>query len=158
MNRQMFANLKKSVLNPGWLCFSWFGMTAAISLLESPARFAAPALSRAAALDLGRVVFAALNRAELIALVLLLLLVRISGTARRFWGETGALALIVMAQSVWLLPALAARSLEILAGSEPEPSLAHPIYIVLEMLKLLLLLSLGFRSLSLLSKSPADLR
>jgi len=156
LKSKALASLKRIAGNPGWLCFAWFGMTAAISLLESPARFAAPAVSRAAALDLGRVVFAALNRAELLALVLLLILVRASGNARRFWTETAALALIVIAQSVWLLPQLAARSQQILAGSEPQPSLAHAAYIVLELAKLLVLLWLGFRSLSLLAATPGS--
>ena len=156
MNSEALKNLKKIAVNPGWLCFAWFGMTAGISLLESPARFAAPALSRAAALDLGRVVFAALNQAELVALVLLLILVRASGIARRLWFEALALTLIVIAQSAWLLPELAARSQQILAGGEPEPSPAHMIYIVLELLKLLLLLLLGFRSMSLLTLTPTE--
>lgn len=149
VNRQALQRLKIAV-NPGWLCFVWFGMTAGISLLESPARFAAPALSRVAALDLGRVVFAALSRAELVAVVLLWILVRAAGHVRRLWPGAAALTLIVIAQAAWLLPQLAARSLQIVAGSQPAPSSAHAIYIVLELLKLLLLLWLGFRSLALL--------
>jgi len=148
LNNDKIGNWKTVLLNPAWLCFVWFGMTAAISLLESPARFAAPALSREAALDLGRVVFSALNRAELVALVLLLILVRVSGGARRLLAEVGALTLIMIAQTAWLLPELASRSQQILAGGEPAPSRVHVIYIVLELLKLVLLLWLGFRSMS----------
>ena len=158
MPGKALKDLKRIAVNPGWLCFAWFGMTAGISLLESPARFAAPALTRAAALDLGRVVFAALNKAELLALVLLLILVRISDSARRLWSGALALALIVIAQSAWLLPELAARSQQIVAGGEPQASSVHGIYIVLELLKLLLLLLLGVRSLSLLDQSSNGLR
>ncbi|MDH5501867.1 MAG: hypothetical protein OEY72_12290, partial [Gammaproteobacteria bacterium] len=60
LNKAGLKALGRRIGNPAWLCFSWFGMTAGISLLESPARFTAGVLSRTAALDLGRVVFALL--------------------------------------------------------------------------------------------------
>lgn len=133
--------------NPAWVCFTWFGMTGAISLLESPARFNVPGLSRPLALDVGRVVFSALNKAELAALVLLLVVVRVTGRAREYWAACAILTLIVIAQSAWLLPELSSRSLEIAAGGQPGPSIAHAAYSVLELVKLLTLLFLGFRAL-----------
>ncbi len=148
VNKAALKALGHAIANPAWPSFAWFGMTAAISLLESPARFTAETLSRAAALDLGRIVFSLLNKAELMALVLLLIIVRISGQGRRFWAECAMLTLIMMAQSVWLLPELSARSLQIVAGGEPGPSFAHAAYATLELLKLALLLVLGFRSLA----------
>ncbi len=48
----------------------WFGMTAAISLLETPISFSALTLTRSVALDVGRGVFEALNKAEWVALLL----------------------------------------------------------------------------------------
>lgn len=135
------------IRNPGWLCFVWFGMTAGISLLEAPVKFTAPLLSRVAALDVGRVVFAALNKAELVALVLLLVLVRISGKARALWAAIGALVLIMLAQSAWLLPELASRAQMTASGVEPPASYVHGAYAVLELSKLILLLVIGFRSL-----------
>ncbi len=122
-------------------------MTAGISLLETPVRFMAPTITRPVALDVGRVVFAALNKAELVALLILLLVVRLSGRARELWIQCSALILIILAQSMWLLPQLAVRSQQIVAGVEPAPSILHGTYSVLELLKLLLLLYLGFRSL-----------
>lgn len=129
------------------MCFIWFGMTAGISLLETPVRFTAPTITRPVALDVGRVVFTALNKAELVALLILLLVVRISGRARELWIQCSALILILLAQSIWLLPQLSARAQQIVAGVEPAPSMLHGTYSVLELLKLLLLLYLGFRSL-----------
>jgi len=139
-------DLKKIIVEPGWLCFVWFGMTAGISLLEAPVRFSAPTLSRPVSLDVGRVVFQALNKAELVALVILLLLVRLSGKARELWAYCAAIILIVMLQSVWLLPLLSSRAELIVAGTEPAPSIAHAAYATTELLKLALLLILGFRS------------
>jgi hypothetical protein len=151
----MLKALADKIRNPAWLSFTWFGLTAGISLLESPARFAAPALSRVAAIDLGRVVFALLNKVELLALALLLVIVRLSGQGRRFWAECALLTLIVIAQSVWLLPELAARSLQIVAGADPAPSFAHGAYATAELIKLALLLSLGFRALAPLGNARA---
>ena len=128
-------------------------MTAGISLLESPARFLAPTITRPVALDVGRVVFAALNKAELIALLLLLIVVRLSGRARELWAGCSALILILIAQTVWLLPELSARSQQIVAGIEPAPSIVHGAYSILELLKLVLLLYLGFRSLQQFERS-----
>ncbi len=124
-------------------------MTAGVSLLATPVRFTAPLITRPVALDIGRVVFAALNKAELIALLILLIVVRVSGRARNLWMQCSALILILLAQSVWLLPQLSERSQQIISGVEPAPSILHGTYSILELLKLLLLLYLGFRSLKL---------
>ncbi len=144
----MTKKLKTTLLNPSWVCFTWFGMTAGVSLLATPMRFAAPTITRPIALDVGRVVFGALNKAELVALILLLTVVRLSGEARRLWAIAAALALIVLAQSMWLLPELAERAHMVVSGIEPPPSIAHGAYSTLELLKLGLLAYLGFSSLS----------
>jgi hypothetical protein len=136
--------------NPAWVCLIWFGMTAGVSLLATPVRFTATTLTRPVALDVGRVVFAALNKAEFVALIILLVVVRMTGKAKELWAFCGILTLILMAQSIWLLPELAARTDLIIAGIEPAPSIAHAAYSTLELSKLLLLLYMGFRSLQLL--------
>lgn len=123
-------------------------MTIGVSMIATPMRFTAETITRPIALDVGRVVFAALNKAELVALVILLIVVRVSGRSVRLWGFCGALALIVIAQTVWLTPELAARTEIIIAGGEPPKSYAHAIYSSLELLKIGLLLFLGFSSLS----------
>jgi hypothetical protein len=130
--------------NPAWICFVWFGMTAGVSLLATPIRFTAESITRPVALDVGRVVFTALNRAELVALVLLLIVVRTSGRAARWWAVSVVLVLIVVAQNAWLLPELGARTDMVLAGIEPPPSNLHAIYSTLELAKLGILLVSGF--------------
>ncbi|HSN71251.1 MAG TPA: hypothetical protein VLT59_07070, partial [Steroidobacteraceae bacterium] len=108
-------------------------MTAGVSLLAVPAQFGASAATRAVSLDVARTIFTALNKAELVALVLLLVIVRVSGNAHRWWAAVSALAFIVLMQTVWLLPELAERSRMILAGTEPPPSIAHAAYSTLEL-------------------------
>ena len=138
--------LLDAIRNPAWICLVWFGMTAGVSLLATPLRFTAATITRPVALDVGQVVFAGLNKAEFVALVILLILVRVSGFAKDLWASCAALALILIAQSMWLLPELSARTQQIIAGAEPPPSFAHAAYSILELSKLLLLLYLGFRS------------
>lgn len=123
-------------------------MTIGVSMIATPMRFAAESITRPVALDVGRVVFAALNQAELLALVLLLLVVRASGRSRDLWAWCGILALILVAQGAWLIPELAARTDIILAGAEPAPSHAHALYATLELAKMAMLLFLGGRSLA----------
>ena len=143
--------------NPAWICLIWFGMTAGVSLLATPVRFSAPTITRPIALDVGQVVFAALNKAEFVALILLLIVVRVSDRAKSLWAGCGALALILFAQSMWLLPELSARTQQIIAGTEPAPSYVHGAYSILELSKLLLLLYLGFRSMQMLATDTGDL-
>jgi len=147
------------IRNPAWVCLIWFGMTAGVSLLATPLRFSAATITRPIALDVGQVVFAALNKAEFVALIILLILVRASGFAKELWAGCGALAFILIAQSMWLLPALSARTQQIIAGMEPPPSYVHGAYSVLELSKLILLLYLGFRSMQMLlneTKTPGS--
>jgi hypothetical protein len=80
--------IRNALLNPAWVCFMWAGMTVGISMIATPVRFTAVSISRPVALDVGRVVFAALNKAELLALVLLLIIVRVSGRSRELDLDT----------------------------------------------------------------------
>ncbi len=141
---QKFRN---ALSNPAWICFLWVGMTIGVSMIATPVRFTATTITREIALDVGRVVFAALNKAELVALVILLIVIRTSGRAAKYWAFAAVLALIVIAQSQWLTPELAARTDMIINGVEPPSSYAHAIYSSLELIKIGLLLYLGFWSL-----------
>ena len=147
MPSPLLKRLSTALKNPAWICFTWFGINAGIGLIATPARFNAPSSSRTVALDIGREVFTVLNKVELALLVALLVLVRTTGLARRFLLLCGALALIVVVQSAWLLPELAERTRIIVAGDTPPASMAHAIYSVLELIKLGLLLWIGFMAL-----------
>lgn len=143
----VFSRIRNAILNPAWVCFLWVGITVGISMIATPVRFTAPLITRPIALDVGRVVFAALNKAEFVLLVALLVVVRVSGLARQWWGICAFLALVVLAQGVWLIPELAARTDFIISGGEPPPSHAHAIYSSLELAKIAALLFVGFSTL-----------
>ncbi len=142
------TRIRNAILSPAWVCFLWVGITVGISLIATPVRFTAASITRPVALDVGRVVFAALNKAEIVALILLLLVVRIAGLSRKWWAVCALLALIVIAQGVWLIPELAARTDIIMSGGEPPPSYAHAAYSSLELIKIGLLLFFGFSALA----------
>ena len=141
------SRFRNALLNPAWVCFLWAGITIGISMIATPVRFTAQSISRPVALDVGRVVFAALNKAELAMLVALLIVVRVAGLTRQWWGICAFLTLIVLAQGVWLIPELSARTDIVISGGQPPPSYAHAIYSSLELAKIAALLFAGFAAL-----------
>ncbi|AHJ95344.1 hypothetical protein [Hymenobacter swuensis] len=123
--------------------FLWAGLVAGISFLEAPLKFTAPHITVALGLSIGRIVFAALNKVELVLATLALgcaLYLRVPLALGTALGLLGALLLL---QTLWLLPALDARATALLAGHPPRPSDLHKTYIGLEVLKLLTLLLAG---------------
>jgi hypothetical protein len=148
INQTKTARIRAALSNPGWVCLTWFGMTAGVSMLTVPMLLSSAVASRAVSLDVARVIFTALNKAELVALVTLLIVVRVSGNARKWLAVSSVLAFIILLQTVWLLPELADRARMILSGAEPPPSIAHAAYSTLELVKLGMLLILGLSAIS----------
>ena len=138
-NRRLLKDLGHALTSPAGVAFAWFGMTA-------------PAASREAAVDIGRLTFALLNKAEFVALILTLLFVRISQRAQTLWWVGALLALILLAQSLWLLPVLTEHAQAVVSGTAARNGAAiafhHGAYGVLELAKLALLLGLGFYTLA----------
>ncbi|WBB67692.1 hypothetical protein [Micromonospora sp. WMMD812] len=123
--------------------FIWFGMVAAISLIEAPLKFRAPGITRALGLGIGRLVFRALNLAELTLLLLLTLaLVGASAGAAR-WTLLAVTAAMLLTQAFVLRPLLDGRAQEIIAGGQPAASHLHLVYIALEAVKLVMVAWLG---------------
>ena len=121
----------------------WAGFAIGVAFLATPAKFLAPSLSLTVALDVGRHTFRIYNTVEL-ALVLVLLAMGAGARRRRRWYLALLVpALIVVAQALWLIPALDHRVSAILAGQSPAPSGLHTAYIAAEGLKVLWLLAMG---------------
>ena len=126
------------------LCFLWAGMVLGISFLETPVKFTAPTVTLAIGLDVGRHVFGAFNKVETgLALLAVALLFRARPT-RTLWLPLGMVLSIVLLQSAWLLPLLDARVSLIIKGQTPPPAPYHWVYIVLEVLKAIGLITAGF--------------
>jgi hypothetical protein len=126
-------------------CFVWAGMVLGISFLEASVKFTAPSLTLPVGLDVGRHVFAALNRVEMGWAVLTFVLALVGGGAlgRRACAMLVASWAVVAVQTLWLLPALGARTDRIIGGEALPPSNLHVLYIGVEVVKLLALLGAG---------------
>lgn len=124
--------------------FVWFGLVAGLSFLEAPLKFHAPGITLPLGLGIGRLVFYALNKIEIVlalSLIVTFWFVRPKGKPA---VVTAAIVLFILfLQTIWLLPVLDVRAEQVIAGTAEPGSSAHIIYIILEALKLLALLVLG---------------
>lgn len=114
-------------MKPAAVALVWMGIVLGVSFLATPVKFAAPSLSLPTALEIGRVTFHLLARVEWVLAVGLIVTTRFSGL-RLPWSAFLVFAIVVL-ESLWLLPALAARSDVIIAGGSLPPSSLHQMFI-----------------------------
>ena len=131
----------------GALIMLWAGVVIGVSFLAAPAKFGAPGLSLPVAMEVGRREFGALNLAEIGLAVVSLALAAYARPERVIWLGLGLSAVIVLLQSLWLLPVLDARAEVIIRGETPQPAPWHALYIGAEVVKLLALLVIGWLAL-----------
>ena len=129
------------------MVFTWLGMVLAISFLEAPLKFRAPGVTIPLGLGIGRLVFRALNRAELVLLALVLVGVALDPRPLLIVG-TSALTALLAVQLAAVRPALNRRSDRVLAGEELPRSHGHLVYVVLELVKVALLIAVGTSALA----------
>jgi len=121
------------------LTFVWLGMVLAISFLEAPLKFRAPGVTLQIGLSIGRLVFRALNSAEVLIAVGIAVALGFSHP-RTGIIVTFALAFVALiAQLVGVRPRLTRRSDAVLAGTNGPRSHAHYVYVALEALKVIAL-------------------
>lgn len=118
--------------------YLWMGFVCAISFMEAWLKFRAPGVSLPVGLGIGKLVFAALNKVEWVfaAAIILNLLV-----AKSLLGISNIglyiPVLILLLQTVWLLPALDARAeLHIKGGAVPSSNI-HFYYVAMEVVKVI---------------------
>lgn len=133
------------------IAFIWLGMVLAISFLEAPLKFRAPGITVELGVGIGRLVFTALNRIELVfGLVLVIATLaspRSIGTTG--WGLLIAICAALAVQMFVLRPKMDQRFMSGQSGGRAGRKLHIP-YIVLECVKVVLLPLLAvvvFRSL-----------
>lgn len=126
--------------------FTWWGMVLAISGIEAPLKFRAPGITVALGLGIGRLVFRALNIAELLLALLVTAALLVPPADFRV-GATSTLVLVLWVllavQLGVLRPKLDRRAAQLIAGESPPASRGHHVYIALEGLKIILLPVLG---------------
>jgi hypothetical protein len=123
--------------------FVWLGMVLAISVLEAPLKFRAPGITVPLGLGIGRLVFRALNLAEISLAALLTLAFVAWRPSGPGWAMLAAAWLLLAVQVGVLRPRLDRRAAAIVAGRTPPPSRQHLAYIALEAAKVPLLVALG---------------
>jgi hypothetical protein len=128
--------------------FVWLGMVLAISFLEAPLRFRAPGVSTVLGLGIGRTVFAALNVAEALLAIVLVICVIGTGLTQSAAVVLGLLVAVFVLQVAGVRPTLRRRTDRVLAGEDRPRCSAHHAYIGLEFAKVGLLLALGVLLLS----------
>lgn len=123
--------------------FVWLGMVLAISFLETPLKFRAPGVDLTIGLGIGRLVFRALNRAE-VALAVITLAAIVTGRPTTSVSVLTIATLVILAgQLIIVRPRLNRRTDRVLAGDNPPRSTTHLYYIGLEAAKALTLTALG---------------
>jgi hypothetical protein len=122
--------------------FTWLGMVLAISFLEAPLKFRAPGVTVPLGLGIGRIVFRALNRVELLLLVAAVVAVALAPRPALV-GVVAALVVLLGVQLGLVRPALNRRSDRVLAGEELPRSQGHLVYVALEVAKVALLVAAG---------------
>lgn len=123
--------------------FTWIGFVCAISFLEAWLKFRAPGVTLPIGLGIGRLVFAALNKVEWVfAVAILISNIRIVKKINisPFYV---LVVLVLILQTVWLLPALDARA-ELYIQDKPVPhSYLHFYYVIAEGIKIIALFIFG---------------
>ena len=110
----------------------WLGMVLTISFLDAPLKFRAPGLEVRVGLAIGRIVFRALNVAEIgWAVVLAVALIVDMPSTPVAVAAAVAIALLVV-QLGAIRPRLNRRSDRVLAGEDVPRSLSHHTYIAAE--------------------------
>ncbi|SFP86253.1 hypothetical protein [Parafilimonas terrae] len=127
------------------ITFVWIGFVCAISFMESWIKFRAPNVTLSVGLGIGRIVFKALNRVEILLSVIIFINLLLSGnqllTLRNLTFFIPLL--VVLMQAFWLLPALDARAELRMQNAVLPPSNLHFYYIGTEVLKVACLFIFG---------------
>ena len=121
----------------------WIGFILAISFMEAPLKFQAPSLTMPVALEIGHLVFHALNAVEIGLAVVILSITILSVWSPPVRRLTIVIVMVLVGQTVLLYTALDTRTLAIINGNEVPEAPYHLVYIGVEVAKLLLLIRLA---------------
>ncbi|MBS1496790.1 MAG: hypothetical protein JSU03_04325 [Bacteroidetes bacterium] len=125
--------------------FLWLGFVGAISFLESWIKFQAPGVTLSIGLGIGQLVFGALNKVEWFFALVILAALFFGKKSNRFANTTFYFSafIILIIQTVWLLPALDARALLYITHQPVPSSGLHIYFVVAEVLKVACLIITG---------------
>ncbi|WP_436516618.1 hypothetical protein [Ekhidna sp. To15] len=128
------------------ITFLWIGFVCAISFMEAWLKFQAPGITIPLGLGIGRLVFGALNKVEIVLAASLIISTILDKSLRTRSFHILSISLtILLLQSFWLLPALDARAELFIQGIHPPTSYLHITYIVMEVFKVVALFMYGIK-------------
>ena len=130
------------------LTFVWLGMVLAISFLEAPLKFRAPGVTLQIGLGIGRLVFRALNTAEVVMAVGIAVALGLSNPRISVVVPVAVATGTLIVQLIGVRPRLTRRSDAVLAGENTPRSHAHYVYVGLEVVKIVALILGGILLLS----------
>ena len=127
--------------------FLWLGFVGAISFMEAWLKFRAPGITLPLGLGIGRLVFHALNIVEWVLLIGILvnLYLRHGFSYQPFYLWLLIPSVILILQTVWVLPTLDARAELHIHGELVPPSKIHLVYVLFELLKVSCLMTFGIQ-------------
>lgn len=124
----------------------WLGFFMAISFMEAPLKFTAPNLSMAEGLQIGKIIFGALNVCEWVFLIIILITCFINKTSKTGFYLVASLSVILLLETVWLLPVLDSGADKIIHGQPFDHHGLHWAYVIFEIIKAPVLLLIGLDS------------
>lgn len=124
----------------------WLGFFVAISFMEAPLKFTAPHLSLAEGLQIGRIIFGALNKCEWAFLAIIVVTCFFKNISRRGFYLIVIISAVLIVETTWLLPILNGAAEKVIKGQPASASLFHVSYIFLEIVKIPVLLLIGLES------------
>lgn len=117
--------------------FLWIGFVCAISFMEAWLKFRAPGIIVPLGLGIGRLVFNALNKVEWVFAAAIIANIIWIGTKLWKWQSLLFIVplILLLMQTLWLLPALDARAELHIQGELLSPSNLHFYYAGIELIK-----------------------
>lgn len=138
----------KLMVIASFILIFWAGYVSSISFMEAWLKFKAPGITLPLGLGIGKMVFSALNKVEWVLLVAYILLNIFYFNSLKFLLNNHLLQVIIvilLLQTLWLLPGLIQRSELIISGKQPGASNIHIYYVVMEIIKVVLLIALALK-------------
>lgn len=129
-------------------CFTWLGMVLALSFVEAPLKFRAPGVTVPIGLGIGRIVFRALNAAEIVLAIVVVVAVVLAQPNALLLTAALIPVVLLAVQLFAIRPGLNRRSDRVLAGEEGPRSRAHLWYVGTEAVKVAGLIWLGIQTLA----------
>ena len=125
------------------ITFIWVGMLCGISFLEAPLKFQAPGITLPLGLGIGKLVFGALTKIEMVFSLIISVGLLLNKSKLLTWKLFLVPILIVIIDNALLMPILDSRIDIIMSDIEPPASNTHWWYVALELIKLIALLTAG---------------